>query len=328
MNVLVTGGSGFLGSHVAERLSLAGHSVRALVRRTSNRKFLATLPNLEFFEGSVEEADRVSAAVLGVDAIIHVAGLVKARNVEEFNQTNVEGTRNLIEAAKTRGSELRRFVLVSSLEAIGPSADGTPVDQQTAPHPVTSYGRSKLAAEQVALAAKDAVKLTILRPGGIYGPRDNETFAFFKSIKSGALPMIGDGSNVTPWVYAEDCADACICALTAEVPSGSAYFVDDGQRYVWRDQVAELERAMGKRALLRFGLPMAVASMVALGNDVFSKVTNRAVMLTRDKLNGLAQRYWVCDTTATRRDLGWEPKVLWPQGVELAARWYRDNSWL
>ena len=171
MKVLVTGASGLLGSHVAELLSARGTQVRALVRKTSNRRHLETLRNVELFEGSVEQGDRVREAIDGVDAVVHAAGLVKARNTDEFFAINVGGTSNLIDAARRRGRPLDRFVYVSSLEACGPSADGTPVpaDQES---PVTSYGRSKLAAEKVVLSAKNEMPVVILRPGAIYGPRD------------------------------------------------------------------------------------------------------------------------------------------------------------
>src|SRR5215471_897459 len=138
MKVLVTGASGFLGGHVAEVLSARGDSVRALVRKTSSRKHLEKLGGVELCEGSVEQAERVREAVDGVDAVVHCAGIVKARSSDEFVAVNVGGTSNLVHAARRRGKSLRRFVHVSSLEACGPSSDGSPVpaDQET---PVTAY---------------------------------------------------------------------------------------------------------------------------------------------------------------------------------------------
>src|SRR5690348_10896980 len=127
LKILLTGGSGFLGSHVAEQLAQAGHEVVALVRKSSNRKFLSTLPGLTFAYGSVEDAPSVERAVKGVQAIIHAAGLVKALSPEQFELVNVQGTRNLLEAAKRHAPNLRRFVFISSLAAVGPSLDGTPV---------------------------------------------------------------------------------------------------------------------------------------------------------------------------------------------------------
>ena len=328
MKVLVTGGSGFLGSYIADQLAREGHVVRALVRKSSNRKFLEKISSLEFAEGSVEEEGAVDEAVKGVDAIIHSAGLVKARNKEEFHATNVTGTTNLLASAKRHAPKLKRFVFVSSLAAVGPSADGAPVSSTNGPGPVTEYGRSKLAAERAVIAEKDSLPVTVIRPPLIYGPRDNETFAFFKSISQGVLPVLGDGKNTLSVVFASDAAAACVRAIDADVASGSAYFVDDGEVYVWREALAEVERALGKKAFVRFGLPLGILKAAAVFSEALGKMQDKAVMLTRDKINELEQRHWVCSSHDTRKDLGWKPEVQWREGTERAVKWYRDNGWL
>ena len=328
MKVLVTGASGLLGSHVAEKLVQRGDHVRALVRKSSARKHLESLRNVELFEGAVEQMDRVREAVDGVDAVVHAAGIVKARNSDEFFAINVGGTSNLVQAARARGrGGLRRFVYVSSLTACGPSLDGSPVSiDQEAPN--NAYGRSKLAAEKVVLSGRDDVPVVILRPGAIYGPRDAEIFEMFLSIKRGLLPLVAGGEAKGVWVYATDCAAACVRALDADVPSGSAYFVDDGCGALTAKQVlADAERAMGRRALVRANLPVAVLMAVARGVETFGRLSNRPVMLTREKANMLLQ-HWVCSSEATRRELGWRPEVAWQEGVERTVRWYRDNGWL
>jgi nucleoside-diphosphate-sugar epimerase len=270
----------------------------------------------------------VNEAVKGVDAIVHSAGLVKARTPAEFRSTNVEGTRNLVEAAKKNAPGLKRFVLVSSLAAVGPSHDGKPVDGTEQTAPVTHYGRSKAEAEQVALAAKDVLPVVVLRPAAIYGPRDQEIFAFFKAIKQGVLPTVGKGDSTMSMIYGADAAEACIKALFAEVPSGSTYFVDDGEPHNFRAMIEQVEEAMGKKALLRLNLPLAVIYAAALSSEIYGKLTNRAVMLTRDKMNEIRQPHWVCSSERTRRDLGWEPRVSLKEGTAITARWYQDNGWL
>ena len=264
-------------------------------------------------------------AVDGVDAIVHSAGLIKARSTDDFFAVNVGGTANLVEAA--RKQKLKRFVFVSSLEACGPSGDGQPVpaDQE---NPVTAYGRSKLAAEKVVFAAKDDMPVVILRPGAIYGPRDGEILEAFKAIKRGVLPIVAGGDAKGMWIYATDCAEACVRAIDSDVPSGSTYFVDDGSGPIaQRQMLADAERALGTRALFRKSLPVPVFMAVARGIEAFGRVSNRPVMLTREKANMLLQ-HWVCSSEQTRRELGWEPKVPWSEGVGLAVRWYRENGWL
>jgi nucleoside-diphosphate-sugar epimerase len=327
MRVILTGASGLLGGHVAELLSARGDKVRAMVRRTSNRKVLEKLANVELFEGTVERADKVREAVDGVDAIVHCAGIVKARSADEFFSVNVGGTSNLVEAARKLRGKLKRFVHVSSLEACGPSADGKPVpaDQE---NPVTAYGRSKLASEKVVLSARDDIPVVLLRPGAIYGPRDGEILEAFKSIQRGLLPLVDGGAARGVWIYATDCAEACIRAIDAEVPSGKIYFVDDGcGPLALKEMLAEAERALGKKALVRTSLPVPVLMTVARGLEVFGRLANRPVMLTREKASMLLQD-WICSSEETRRDLGWAPKVPWDDGVRRAVAWYRENGWL
>lgn len=328
MRVLVTGGSGFLGSYVCEQLAAEGHVVRALVRPASDRKVLSNLPRVEFAPGAIEDPASLARAVLGVDAIIHAAGLVKARRPEDFFATNAQGTENLLRAAEEGAKGLRRFVYVSSLAAVGPSADGTPVADDAEPRPVTHYGRSKLAGERAVIAAKDRLKVTVIRPPLIYGPRDRETLAFFSSVKNGVLPLIGDGSNTLSVIYGKDCAAACVKAISADAPSGRTYFVDDGAVYVWKDALHEVERALGRKAFLRVGLPLGVIRAAAAASQLYGKLTNTAQMLTLDKVNELRQRHWVCSGEGARAELGWEPTTRWSAGVRETASWYRQAGWL
>jgi 2-alkyl-3-oxoalkanoate reductase len=328
MRVLLTGGSGFVGSYVAEQLAALGHTVRALVRPHSDSKLLKTLKNVEFAPGAVEDRASLQAAVRGVDAVVHVAGLVKARRPEDFFAVNAEGTQNLLAAAEAHAPVLRRFVYVSSLSAVGPSPDGKPVPDDAPARPVTHYGRSKLAGEQAVLGAKDRIPVTVIRPPLIYGPRDRETLAFFTSVKRGVLPVLGDGTNTLSVVYGEDCAAAIVRATVTNGPSGRAYFVDDGSVYVWRDALAEVEKAMGRRAFFRLGLPMPAVVVAAAATQLYGKVTGTAQMLTLDKLNELKQRHWVCEGTGARRDLGWQPRTTWHDGVAKTVAWYQQAGWL
>jgi nucleoside-diphosphate-sugar epimerase len=327
MKVLVTGGSGFLGSHVAEQFAAEGHDVVALVRKTSNTKFLRTLPRVELAEGSVEDRGAIDRAMKGVDAIVHSAGLVKARTPDEFVTCNVQGTVNLLDSALENAPGLKRFVLISSLEACGPSLDGRPVPLEQE-RPVTAYGRSKLAAEKEALARRDKLPVVILRPAAIYGPRDVEILEAFRAANRRQYPVIGNGRMLACYTYGPDCARACLQATFEDVKSGRIYFVDDGEPLSMARAMGQLlPEALGRAPLYRIGVPFPVLRLASLGVEAYGKVRKKAVMLTREKVAAL-RNHWVCDSAQTRRDLQWKPEVDFPEGARRTAKWYQENGWL
>lgn len=328
MPILLTGASGFLGSHIAEQLNDQRVDVRALVRPTSDTRFLEGLRHVTLVRGSLGDSGSLSVAMDGVDGIIHAAGLVKAKRPADFYRTNEKGTANLLDAAKSSAADIERFVLVSSLAVMGPSENGRPVPPDASPNPVSHYGRSKLAGERAAGTVADSLPVTIIRPPMIYGPRDREILPFFKSVKFGVLPLTGSPSSVVSAVYAADCAAACIKALGVNVPSGSAYFVEDGHAENLAGLITHIENAMGKRAWLRIPVPRFVMFGAAVGSEVYGRVTGRAVMLTRDKLNELLAPHWVCDSGEAQAALGWKPRVSFEEGARITAAWYRREGWL
>ncbi len=326
--VLLTGGSGFLGSHIAEALDQQRIKTRAFVRPSSDVRHLATLRNVELAYGSFEDPETLRSALKGVTHVLHCAGVVKARSREDFFRVNAGGTEALVNAALTAEHPITRFVLVSSLTVAGPSKDGSPVSMDARPNPVTDYGRSKLAAEQALLAHREHLPSTVLRPGAIYGPRDTEILAFFKAVKLGVLPLTGSPTQGVSLIYGPDCAAACVKALFAEVPTGSVYCVEDGETLPLSELVKGIEAAMHKRVLLRVPIPRSVLYGAALGSELGGRLLGRAMMLTRDKCNELLAPHWVCDASKTRRALDWAPSVDFKTGARLTAEWYRRHRWL
>ncbi len=327
MTILVTGASGFLGSHITQQLSDVGRPVRALVRKSSKVDFLQQLPNVVLLYGSVDDRESCFAAMEGVTGVIHAAGLVKAKSNDDFRRINTEGTEHLIHAA--RKHEVKRFVLVSSQAAGGPSDDaGTPVEVGKETAPVTGYGRSKLAAEKI-LLANDDVPSVIIRPPAIYGPRDREILIFFKSVKSGVLPLTNPIDARYSMIYGPDCANACIRALDADVKSGSVFYIDDGAPISFRQMIENVEKAVGKKAWIRIPLPPKLVRGAAALTQAYGALSNQAMMLTLDKCNELhSPGGWVCDGSQAQEALGWRPQVQFGQGVQLTAEWYRQEGWL
>jgi nucleoside-diphosphate-sugar epimerase len=327
LKVLVTGASGFLGSHIAEKLSADGHTVRLLLRETSSRAWVTGIP-YEEAHGDVTDPQSLTTAVDGVDAIVHAAGLVKARNESEFMAVNSTGTGNLLRAVEAAAPHLHRFIYVSSLAAHGPSPDGSPRPVDAHPNPLTAYGRSKLAGEDLVRLSSIAARSVIFRPPAIYGPRDPALVPFFKFARYRVAPLLMGGRNRISIVYGPDAAAAAATAVSAEADvNGKTYTLDDGEVYTWRDLLGAVERAVGRRAL-PLSCPRWSFDLAALGSETYGALTGRAVSLTREKVREMSQRHWVCDNSALRTDLGWEASVKIGAGAHLTATWYRDQGWI
>lgn len=326
MHVLLTGGSGFLGSHIAAQLSASGVRLRALVRGSSDVSFLRGLRGVELATGSMESPSSLRAALDGITHVVHAAGILKAASPADFERVNAAGTESLARAARESGS-VRRLVFVSSLTVSGPSQNGRPVTDADAPNPLTHYGRSKLGGERALLAQAERLSTVILRPGAVYGPRDREILVFFRSVASGVLPLVARATNRVSMVYAADCALACVRALRADVPSGSIYHVDDGASHTFREMKLEIERALGRRAWLSFQLPSKLVLGAAWGSELYAGFSGRAVIFTRDKCKELFEE-WVCDAARGRAELDYHPEVDFAHGVSLTADWYKKAGWL
>ena len=322
----MTGASGFLGSHIAEQLALAGHEVRLLLRPTSSRAFL-TFP-FELAAGDVTKPHSLPAAVSGVKAVVHAAGLVKARSEAEFRAVNGQGTANLVSAASEAQPAIHRFVYVSSLAAHGPSPNGRPRPLDAPARPVSAYGGSKLLGEQAVRTSSLAARGVIFRPPVVYGPRDPAFVPVFRLARRRLAPLLNGGRNRISAVYAQDAARAIAEAATSDYAvDGKTYTLDDGEVHTSRVLALAIAAAIDRR-VIRFSAPFWTYQAAALANEIFGLITGRAVMLTRDKLREFRQPNWVCDHAALNADTGWTPAVPLAEGMRLTAAWYQEHGWI
>lgn len=324
MNALITGATGFIGSHLAEKLFKRDYEVSCLARKTSDLKWLEGL-DIRLIYGDCSDKDSLNRCVEGYDYIFHLAGLTKAICKDDFYSVNTKGTENIIEAVKRHNPRIKRFVYLSSLSASGPGATSHLPDENHKPHPVSDYGKSKLMGEEAVLKYSDTVPVSILRPSAVYGPRDREFLLIFKLIKSGFLPYWGDG--YTSLIYIDDLIDAIILAGEKENAVGKTYFISDGMVYSNSEIVKEIASAMGVK-VYKIRLPKSFLSTVGFFGEGISKIRGKSTMLNRDKMKELMYADWVCDITKAKNDLCFKPKVGIKEGIKWTVDWYRIHKWL
>ena len=315
--VLLTGATGFVGSHIAGAFVEAGYEVLCGVRASSDMRWISDLPIERVSLDVKGGAEGLPRAVENADLVVHAAGITRARRVEDYHSVNAEGTRRLAVAAFEAG--VRRFVLISSLAARGPD-DPTKDD-----HPESAYGRSKLEAEAYLRSLGGRMEAVVLRPAAVYGPRDTDLLPLFKMARRGWLP-VPSGANLLQPVYATDVAMAALAA--AREPVGSGPFpVAERARYTWKDVVAGLEEAL-ERTIRAVRMPAASFTLAGRAAELAARPFSAVPPFDERRTRDLAVHTWTCDTSGTEEALRWEAEVTLPEGLERTARWYGQAGWL
>ncbi|NOY05919.1 MAG: NAD-dependent epimerase/dehydratase family protein [Chlorobi bacterium] len=328
MKIAITGATGFIGSTLVDALLQRGDSLRCLVRSTSNLRWLED-KNVELVYGSLSDEKSLHELVDGVDMVYHIAGVVKSKTKEGYYRGNVYSTENLLNACLEVNPGLSRFVHISSLTAVGPSpGPDQPVNEETPPHPITTYGKSKLEAEKRVLAAADKLPVTIVRPPAVYGPRDTEILIFFKAVQTGLQTMIGFNQKLVSLIHVDDLVRGIILAGESPAAVGETYFISSETFYNWKDVGDITARALGKHRLVRIPVPHAVVYAIAFVAELFSYFRKQPATLNLEKARDLVQSYWTCDTAKASRDLGYHQAVSIEEGVEKTVRWYREQGWI
>ena len=324
--VLVTGGAGFVGSHLVERLVALGHRVRCLVRRTSS---LAYLPvgKVELAYGELATGAGLREAVDGVELVFHVAGVTKANSAAAYYQGNLRGTENLLGALAEGGNQTVRFVHVSTLAAIGPSPDGKPLTEDVPPHPLTHYGRSKLGAEEALRRSPVHANAVIVRPPVVYGPRDTDVFEMFRALRRGWLVRIGRQERFFSIVHVQDLVEGLLAAAWSGPGEARAYFIANPEPVSWTQFGATAAEVMGRR-VRTVCLPRQAAYALAWLAEIGARIHRKPTIISREKLAEAHCRFWTCDTSRARQELGFSTQKSLLRGVEETLSWYKMVGWL
>ena len=328
--ILITGASGFIGSFIVEEALNRGLEVWAAVRKSSSRQFL-TDERIHFIELDLSSEERLKEQMKGIgfDYVVHAAGVTKCLHKEDFRRINTEGTQHLVNALLALQMPLKRFVYISSLSIMGAIREQQPyteILESDTPHPNTAYGKSKLEAEQW-LDKQTRLPYVILRPTGVYGPRERDYFMIAKSIKAHTDFAVGFKQQDITFVYVTDVVQAVFLAMEKGM-TGRRYFLSDGEVYQSSTFSDLIHEELGRPWWIRIKAPIWLLRIITFCGEYAGHLTGKVTALNNDKYNIMRQRNWRCDIRPARQELGFEPQVKLPEGVRRSVKWYQDNNWL
>jgi dihydroflavonol-4-reductase len=327
MTTFVTGGTGFVGSHLVEALLATGRRVRALVR--SDPKWLKGL-DVEIVRGDLGAEGPLRDALAGVDEVFHVAGLTRAPTEQALIEANLGGTATLLRAVRAAAPDVRRVVVTSSLAAVGPSPAGASgVEPLTEAHPlrpISAYGRSK-AAMELALARDFAdMPVVVVRPPAVYGPRETDIFTVIRAAaRQRIFPIAGSPDRpVMSLVHVRDLVDGLLACT--EAPAGETYFVASERGYSWGEIRDAVAAALGHR-LLTLRIPLALVPPAGALVESIGALFGSYPPLNREKARE-AREAWVCSVEKARREIGFRQRVALAEGIQETVTWYRQQGWM
>lgn len=318
-HAFLTGATGFIGYHLAKLLLSRGIKVTVLVRDKSRLKDL----DVAVLSGDITAPESLSVSA-DVDTVFHLAGLTKARKKQEYFNVNEIGTANLV-AAVERDVPDAHFVYMSSLAAIGPSPSlADPVTEDAAPHPVSSYGESKLAGEKHLLSSN--LSFTIIRPPAVFGEGEKDIFTFIQMANRGFSLFPGSSERWFSLVYGPDLCEATV-ALCEKFRGERRFFFVAWERFIsWGDFREAVGKALGKR-VRTIRIPLLSIYPIALIQEIISFFNGQPALLNLEKCREIVAPYWTCDV-AKMKKAGIAPATPLSEALEKTIQWYRNNNWL
>ncbi len=324
MRAFVTGGTGFIGSHVVDRLleDKQFSKVNCLVRK--NDKWLSG-KSYHRIKGGVHDIEALKKGIHQSDIVFHLAGLVSAPDIDTFNTANVDGTENVLRVAQKAG--IKKIIILSSLAAVGPSF-GRPVTEDDPMMPVSMYGQSKKNMEELIHRIADpSVSITILRPPAVYGPREEQIYQIFKSAQWRFFPIIGDGkNNQISLVHVQDVVNGIMLAANHTEAGVQTYFVSSEELYTW-EEIRTAVSKMLKQKTFTLKLPPKIVKQAAGVIEGASSVFGYYPVINRNKAEELVME-WTCSVDKARKELNYHQQLDLEEGISETIAWYKRHKWL
>ena len=326
VKVLVTGGHGFVGSHVVEELLKRQFDVYCLVRPTSNLKWIKNLP-VTHCTGDVQDKNSLLSLPRNIDYVFHIAGIINASSEKQYFDTNQLGTLNILNAVQKQCPTLQRFVYVSSVAACGPAQELQPKTEKDEINPVSIYGKSKLGGEKM-LQHYAQVPYTILRPPPIYGPRDRGLFSLFFAIKKlKGLPLFPPYKRYYSLVHVRDLAEAIVQSALSPNTIQKTYNIVNSNFNSIEDLTQKLGRALNIKTRM-YKIPTSIIYTLVRVCDFYAYVFNKTAPISSLRVGDFKAPYWIFSAHKANQDFGWKNNISLEEGFQETALWYIENKWL
>lgn len=332
--ILVTGGTGFIGSHLVEKLVKDDHDVKCLIRKTSNSELLDRL-GIEKIYGDINDISSIETALKEIDIVYHTVGVLGKWTVPEetYWRVHVHGTKNLLDSIIKNG-KIKRLIYCSTAGVLGPITK-LPADESYPYNPTNIYEITKVEAEKLVLDYynKYGIAMTIIRPELVYGPRDLHTLKMFQTIKKGIFPIIGDGNSTLLPIYIDDLIRAFVSCIDDNIDNnisnksiGEVYLVGGDKLTTIKELTTYIADAMGVQPP-KIYVPVVVANALAIIAESFAKVFKFDPPMTKSRVRFFTESRGSAFEKANR-DLGYSPNIGIEDGMRMTVEWYRQNNLL